>query len=292
MARVLFGDAEPGGRLPATFPLREADEPTAGDPEAYPGVAETVTYKEGVLIGYRWFDERKLGVAYPFGFGLSYTSFAFRNLRVTAAPDGAIGLTARIDVANTGRRSGTAVPQLYLGLPQPAPGVVQPPWQLKGFAKVSLRAGGARTVRIALDQRAFSYWDVRSGGWRVAPGCYGLMVGRSSREIARRATVAVGGASCPGAVARLPGRARRCTTRRRYAIQLRGVRRSQVRRVGVYLDGRRHATLRGPRRFAPVSLRRARAGLRTVRLVIRTRGGRRIVMTRRYRLCALPARNR
>jgi beta-glucosidase len=185
IARALFGDVDPGGRLPATFPASEAGEPTAGDPEKYPGVAETVTYKEGVLVGYRWFDAHGLAPAYPFGFGRSYTTFAYRGLHVDAAP-GRIAVDA--SVTNTGSRSGIAVPQLYVGLPSPGPGVVQPPRQLRGFAKLALRPGETRRVHFTLDSRALSYWDTGAGGWRLAPGCYRVMVGSSSRELALSAT--------------------------------------------------------------------------------------------------------
>jgi beta-glucosidase len=189
IARVLFGDTDPGGRLPATFPRSEDDEPTAGDPEKYPGVAETVKYKEGVLVGYRWFDAHGLEPVYPFGFGHSYTTFAYRDLRVASAGD---GLTVTAEVANTGTREGVAVPQLYVGLPSPGPGVVQPPRQLRGFAKLVLRPGERRRVTFALDDRALSYWDTGANGWRVAPGCYAIEVGSSSRDVPLR------GRSCRG----------------------------------------------------------------------------------------------
>jgi len=189
IARVLFGDVDPGGRLPATFPRSEADLPTAGDPEKYPGVGETVRYKEGVLVGYRWFDQKKLTPAFPFGFGLSYTRFALRNLRVTPR-------SASIEVVNTGRRTGTAVPQLYLGLPEPGAGIVQPPRQLKGMRSLRLAPGRKRRITFPITQRDLSYWDVKSNGWKVARGCYRVMVGTSSRDIAQSARLPVGGAKC------------------------------------------------------------------------------------------------
>ena len=164
IARVLFGDAEPAGRLPATFPLREADEPVAGDPEKYPGVGETVHYKEGVHIGYRWFDEKRLGVAYPFGFGLGYTTFRVSDLRLQPGADA----VASVAVTNTGARAGSAAPQLYVGMPER--GVDQPPLQLKGFDRVRLAPGETRRVRFALDERAFSHWSTAAGAWRVTPG--------------------------------------------------------------------------------------------------------------------------
>jgi beta-glucosidase len=200
IARVLFGDVDPGGRLPATFPRSENDLPTAGDPEKYPGVAETVKYKEGVLVGYRWFDATGRRPAYAFGYGLSYTRFSFEGLRVAARADGTV--SAGIDVVNTGRRAGMAVPQLYVGMPSPRPGVVQPPRQLKGFRKIELAPGARGRAEFELDRRALSYWDTSVRDWRVAPGCYRLFVGRSSRDTVARETLAVDGASCgPGAVA-------------------------------------------------------------------------------------------
>jgi beta-glucosidase len=178
VSRVLFGDAEPGGRLPATFPLREEDEPTAGDPEKYPGVGERVVYKEGVLIGYRWFDHHDLGVAYPFGYGLTYTTFRFGGMSVASGSRPRVSVT----VTNTGKRTGTAVPQVYVGMPEPMAGMVQPPWQLKGFQRVRLRPRETRRVTFDLDQRAFSHWSL-AGRWDVTPGCYRIAVGPSSRDL-------------------------------------------------------------------------------------------------------------
>jgi beta-glucosidase len=201
IARVLFGELDPSGRLPATFPRSEAQYPYAGDEEAYPGVAEQVFYKEGVLVGYRWFDSKRIEPAFPFGIGLSYTRFDYSGVHVRAAGDGAI-VTLR--VTNSGRRRGTDVPQLYLGLPRPAPSVIQPPKQLTGFRRVTLSPEKSAGVTFRIDRRALSFWDVRTSTWKVAPGCYAVMVGRSSRAIVRRVTIAVGGAMCPGAIARVP----------------------------------------------------------------------------------------
>ena len=188
LARTLFGDVDPGGRLPATFPRHERDLPTAGHPGRYPGVHDVVHFSEGVLMGYRWYDERRIEPAFPFGFGLSYTRFAFRGLRVKAARHG-IGARVSVEVVNTGRRTGIAVPQLYIGLPG-APGRVQPPRQLKGFERVTLRPGGRARVRFRLDRRAFSYWNRGHNRWEVAAGCYRVLVGSSSRRIVARAKLA------------------------------------------------------------------------------------------------------
>jgi beta-glucosidase len=194
IARVLFGDAEPGGRLPVTFPKQEGDIPTAGDPEKYPGVAETVKYKEGVFVGYRWYDAKGIRPAFPFGFGLGYTTFSFKDVSVRKT--GRASARISVTVQNTGRRAGTAVPQLYLGLPQPAPGVGQPPKQLRGMRHVTLKRGKSRRISFRVGPRDLSYWNSDSSSWRVAPGCYAVMVGRSSRQITNRATLAIGGATC------------------------------------------------------------------------------------------------
>jgi beta-glucosidase len=192
IARVLFGDVNPSGHLPVTFPRSEADTPTAGDPTAYPGVANSETYKEGVFVGYRWYDAHRLAPAFPFGFGLSYTRFAYRRLTVSRTATGAL---VRVTVANVGRRAGAAVPQLYLGLPS-RPGVAQPPAQLKGVDRVTLAPGRSVRLGFPLDARALSYWDVGAGGWRLAPGCYQVMVGSSSRDLTLHAVLGQGGARC------------------------------------------------------------------------------------------------
>lgn len=141
-------------------------------------------YKEGVLIGYRWYDARRLPVAFPFGAGLSYTTFAFSDLRLEPGREGADATVSAV-VRNTGARRGITVPQLYVGLPQPRPGEVQPPFQLKGFDKVELAPGESRRVVLPLDARAFSYWDATADAWRIAPGCYRIGIGANSRDLPR-----------------------------------------------------------------------------------------------------------
>ncbi|MGH2953560.1 MAG: glycoside hydrolase family 3 C-terminal domain-containing protein [Solirubrobacterales bacterium] len=203
IARVLFGDVDPGGRLPVTFPEREADLPTAGDPRRYPGVDNQVSYSEGVFVGHRWYDERRIRPAFAFGHGGSYTRFRFADLRLRASGEGARrGELARVSVAvtNAGRRRGVAVPQLYLRLPEPRPAVTQPPQALKGFAKLKLAPGATRRAQFRLDRRALSYWDVERDRWRIARGCYRVLVGRSSRRLPLRGTLAVGRACGRAAV--------------------------------------------------------------------------------------------
>jgi beta-glucosidase len=187
IARVLFGDADPGGRLPATFPRSEADLPTAGDPEAYPGVGETVAYKEGLLVGYRFYDAKAKTPAYPFGFGRSYTRFRFSKLKLRRR-----GTKVRValTVRNTGARMGMAVPQVYLAMPAAAG---EPPRQLKAFTKVRLEKGSSRRLRFTLDPRAFAHWD---DGWKVTPGCYRVLAGSSSRALPLHRSVALAGGRC------------------------------------------------------------------------------------------------
>jgi beta-glucosidase len=194
IARVLFGDADPGGRLPITFPLSEDDLPTAGHPERYPGVAENAEYSEGVFVGYRHYEENGIKPHWGFGYGRSYTRFRYRRLRIKRLPGG--GARIRASVTNIGSRPGTDVAQLYLGLPD-ASGAPQPPRALKGFRKITLRPGRRKRVRFKLDARAFSYWDAAADRWTVAKGCHRVMVGRSSRNIRLRGRLPRGrGARC------------------------------------------------------------------------------------------------
>jgi beta-glucosidase len=274
IARVLFGDVDPGGRLPATFPRVEGDTPTAGDPEKYPGVNEQVFYKEGVFVGYRWYDAKRIKPAFAFGHGLSYTRFAYRHLRVkrTSVQRARVTLT----VKNVGRRPGVTVPQLYLALPQPAPGVLQPPRQLKGMRKITLRPGKSRRVKFRIRPRDLSFWDVKANDWKVAPGCYGVKVGRSSRSIALRGVLAIEGAHC-----RKP--AKRCKRKQRFGMHT-GVPAKLVRRVTVFVAGRRQRTVSGPRRLAPVRL--PAGGTVRVRLVTRTADGRRVVRRKTFGPCS------
>lgn len=200
VARILFGDADPAGRLPATFPADPSQLPTAGDPRKYPGVAEEEDYSEGVFVGYKWYDAHNLTPAFPFGYGLSYTRFRYGPLTVRAARAGNQVATATIDITNTGRRSGSAVPELYLG--KPAAGALpQPVRQLVGYASVPVAPGRTVAVTFPLDDRSFASWD--GDRWRVLAGCYRLSAGPSSRALTSQAVVARG-AVCAGAGAALP----------------------------------------------------------------------------------------
>jgi beta-glucosidase len=180
LAAVLFGDVSPSGRLPVTFPRSLADTPAAqGGPRDYPGVDGTVHYDEGILVGYRWYDTRKIEPLYPFGFGLSYTTFAYSNLRVSS--DKAAAATFTLDVTNTGSRAASEVVQLYVRDAHAR--VPRPDKELKAFAKVALAPGETRTVKLGLNPRSFAYYSVERRGWQVDPGTFTVLVGSSSRDI-------------------------------------------------------------------------------------------------------------
>jgi beta-glucosidase len=199
IARVLFGDTDPGGRLPATFPADASQLPTAGSSAQYPGNGEEEYYSEGVFVGYKWYDAHHFTPAFPFGYGLSYTSFSYGRLHVRATPGPNRVATATIDVTNTGDRTGIAVPELYISKPGTS-SLPQAPRQLVGYTSASVPAG--RTVRVSfpLNNRSFATWD--TSGWRVVPGCYRLAAGSSARALPRQAIIARG-ALCPGAALRL-----------------------------------------------------------------------------------------
>ncbi len=196
LARVLFGDVDPGGRLPITFPESESQLPTAVSKTRYPGgglLGLDTRYEEGVFVGYRWYDEKKLTPSYPFGFGLSFTTFTLSKLKVTRRGSGA---TVSAVVKNTGKRTGFAVPQLYVGLPDQSATVQQPPSALKGFTKVKLAPGKSTTVTMKLDQRALSYWNATANTWRVTKGCAVVKVGFSSRDLPLKGKLPIGGGRC------------------------------------------------------------------------------------------------
>jgi beta-glucosidase len=178
LASVLYGATDPSGHLPATFP-RSLSQVPASTPAQFPGVGGQVQYSEGIDVGYRWYDARNLTPLFPFGYGLSYTSFAFSNLRVTppqlAGRGAPVTVTAR--VTNTGPVTGAEVAQLYLGDPAAAG---EPPRQLKGFQKVTLRPGQSAEVSFTLDRHDLSYWNDSANGWVVPDGGFRVYVGDSS----------------------------------------------------------------------------------------------------------------
>ena len=183
IAPLLFGDVNFSGKLPETFPVSLAQTPLQTAAQ-YPGVTVAgdtvgphVSYSEGLLVGYRWYTAEHITPLFPFGYGLSYTSFAYSNLAI--APNG-FGATVTATVTNTGSRAGAETAQLYVTDPA-ATG--EPPIQLKGFDKISLAAGASGTVTFNLPGSAFQIWNSASHGWTLTPGCYGISVGGSSASL-------------------------------------------------------------------------------------------------------------
>ena len=179
LAQLLFGEFNPSGRLPISIERRWEDN--AVHDSYYPKKGEKkVEYREGVFVGYRHFDKSGIKPLFPFGYGLSYTTFAFKNLTVSPASGDQL-VTVAFDVSNTGARSGAEVAQVYVGDKHAK--VPRPVKELKGFARVELNPGETKHVQITLDRRAFSYYDVKSHSWTVAPGDFDIYVARSSAEI-------------------------------------------------------------------------------------------------------------
>ncbi len=177
LASVLFGNTNPSGHLPVTFPASLAQVPARSKAQ-FPGVNGKVHYSEGLDVGYRWYDAKGLTPMFPFGFGLSYTSFRFSDLRIGGPGHGGLGgVRVTATVTNTGHRAGSDVAQLYLRDPARAG---EPPRQLKAFAKVSLSPGQSQVVRFTLDRHDLSYWSAAANAWVIAPGTYGVFVGDSS----------------------------------------------------------------------------------------------------------------
>jgi beta-glucosidase len=190
-AKILLGQAAPSGHLPVTWAKRIEDYP-ATDP-AHPersdkGIDHTTTYSEGLLVGYRWFDSQHIEPQFPFGFGLSYGSFAISQVRAERAADG--GATVHISVRNTGKRADDVVPQVYLEAPAERPeGIAFAPRTLAGFERVHLAPGTSSEVDIHLAARAFQYWSDKDQRWRSPAGARTLQVGFSERDIAASATL-------------------------------------------------------------------------------------------------------
>ncbi|MBQ7488076.1 MAG: glycoside hydrolase family 3 C-terminal domain-containing protein, partial [Clostridia bacterium] len=186
---VLYGEVNPCGRLPETLPIRLEDTPCY---LSYGGEGNTAVYNEGVFVGYRYYDKKKMDVLYPFGHGLSYTTFAYSNLKLSAdSIKDTETLTVTVDVTNTGKIAGKEVVQLYISDPESS--VFRPIRELKGFEKVELAPGETKTVSFELDKRAFAYWSIEIHDWYVESGAFEVQIGRSSRDIELTAKVNVTG---------------------------------------------------------------------------------------------------
>jgi beta-glucosidase len=181
LAQLLFGEFSPSGRLPMSIERRWEDD--AVHDTYYPKNGEKkVTYSEGVFVGYRHFDKSAVKPLFPFGFGLSYTTFAYKNLTVSPATSSLDQpVSVAFDVTNTGNRAGAEVAQVYVG-DRHAP-VPRPLKELKGFKKVDLNPGETKHVQVSLDHRPFSYYNAKNHQWTVAPGDFDVYVARSAEQI-------------------------------------------------------------------------------------------------------------
>ncbi len=184
-ANLLLGKTSPAGRLPVTWAKR-LDDYAATDPKhperSYKGVHGKTTYSEGVNVGYRWFDKENIAPLFPFGYGLSYTTFAYSGLKVEKAADG--GLDVIVDIKNTGSVDSDEVPQVYLGAPSEIPAGVQFPVRaLVAFDRIHLASGEAKTVTLHVAPRQLQYWSTKAGKWVTATGKRTVSVGASSRDL-------------------------------------------------------------------------------------------------------------
>ncbi len=185
LAAILFGDANPSGRLPTTLAANRDDYPDAGN---FPGKDHQVNYAENIYVGYRHFDKAGIQPLFPFGYGLSYTKFDYKNLKLSdaqLAPDGSV--TATVEISNTGARAGQDVVQLYVR--DLAPKADKPVRELKGFSKVALQPGETKTVQFHLTPRDLAYFDVAGHQWKATAGGYEVGIGASSRDIRLTAPV-------------------------------------------------------------------------------------------------------
>ncbi len=184
---VLFGDKNPCGKLAETIPVKLSDNPSY---LFFPGESNCADYREGIFVGYRYYDKKEMAVQFPFGYGLSYTKFEYSDLELSSGSihDSDI-LTVTVKVRNAGSRFGKEIVQLYVSDSQTA--MIRPPKELKGFEKVALNPGEEKTVGFQLDRRAFAYYDTGINDWSVASGTFTILIGKSSRDIVLSAPVEV-----------------------------------------------------------------------------------------------------
>ncbi len=187
VVKVLFGDVNPSGHLAESFPIKLQDNPSY---LYYGGEGNRTEYREGVFVGYRYYDKKDMDVLFPFGHGLSYTTFEYSNLRLSAKEiKDTDTVTVTVTVTNTGKRFGKAVAQLYVGDKESTP--IRPVRELKGFEKVALNPGESKDVTFTLCKRAFAYWNEAIHDWHVETGDFTIEVGASSRDLPLKETVKV-----------------------------------------------------------------------------------------------------
>ena len=178
-ADVLFGDVNPSGKLPETFPIKLEDNPSY---LYYSGEGDKVEYREGIFIGYRYYDKKNMEVLFPFGYGLSYTTFEYSNLRLSSESiKDTDKLTVTLDVTNTGKIAGKEVVELYTGKKHSK--IIRPVKELRGFEKIELNPGETKSVTFNLCKRAFSYYNTEIHDWYAETGDYDILIGKSSRDI-------------------------------------------------------------------------------------------------------------
>jgi beta-glucosidase len=178
LAAILFGDVSPSGKLPVSFEREWKDNATYNS--YYDNGTKHVKYTEGVFLGYRHFDKSDVKPLFPFGYGLSYTTFKYSNLNVTPSFKKGEPVTVSFDVTNTGAREGAEVGEVYVS--DTHSHVPRPVKELKGFGKVDLKPGETKTITVKLNDRSFSYYDVTKHGWVAEPGDFGILVGSSSAK--------------------------------------------------------------------------------------------------------------
>ncbi|MHA1442971.1 MAG: beta-glucosidase family protein, partial [Candidatus Heimdallarchaeota archaeon] len=187
IANILFGDVNPSGKLPLTFPKELSDSPAHKSTKTYPG-DDKVIYEEGIFVGYRHFDKENVEPLFPFGFGLSYTDFSYENLKVDKKEFlGDETLAISVEVTNTGDKSGAEVVQLYVTDPKCS--VPRPEKELKGFEKVMLKAKETKTVTFTLEPRGFAFYDIKTKDWLVEDGKFTIHIGKSSRDLCLKTDV-------------------------------------------------------------------------------------------------------
>ena len=200
VANILFGDVNPSAKLPMTFPKSVADLPhpkivqppketVEADRQGWKRIAEglpvfQVTYNEGVKVGYKWYDAENKSVLFPFGYGLSYTTYSYSNLKVTPGKNPRVTFT----VSNTGNRAGAEIAEVYASLPAAA---AEPPKRLVGWSKVNLNGGESKEVSVEIDPKYLSIFNVEQNGWQLLPGDYGFMVGGSSQDLPLKESVSL-----------------------------------------------------------------------------------------------------
>jgi len=186
-ADLLFGEVSPSGKLPETFPVKLSDNPSFLN---FPGEGDRVEYREGLFVGYRYYDQKQIEPLFPFGYGLSYTTFEYSDLTVnTSSCTDEDTVKVEVTVTNTGPVRGQEIVQLYVHDAEST--VIRPQQELKGFAKVDLQPGESRKVTFELGKRAFAYYNVNIGDWHVETGTFAIRIGASSRDIRLESTIEV-----------------------------------------------------------------------------------------------------